>query len=113
MFTFRHLLRLAVQQRHQSRSSIAPSTYFPSSQFYSSDVSLSSEQLKVDSTEPRKITTQEHHSPKRKTQAELDKELELKMKGLAGEGGEAGVEYEDGQPIAMKRSVRNNMFRYI
>ncbi|KAF2189597.1 hypothetical protein K469DRAFT_562819 [Zopfia rhizophila CBS 207.26] len=53
-------------------------------------------------------------SPKRKkTQAELDKELELKMQGLAGDGGEAGVELEDGQPVAMKRSVRNNMFRYI
>ncbi|KAF2204844.1 hypothetical protein GQ43DRAFT_428598 [Delitschia confertaspora ATCC 74209] len=49
----------------------------------------------------------------KKTQAELDKELELKMQGLAGDGGEAGVELEDGQPVAMKRSVRNNMFRYI
>lgn len=49
----------------------------------------------------------------KKTQLELDKELELKMQGLAGDGGEAGVELEDGQPTAMKRSVRNNMFRYI
>jgi hypothetical protein len=50
---------------------------------------------------------------KKKTQAELDKELELKMQGLAGDGGASGVEYEDGQPVAMKRSVKNNMFRYI
>ncbi|KAF2745494.1 hypothetical protein M011DRAFT_406521, partial [Sporormia fimetaria CBS 119925] len=50
---------------------------------------------------------------KKKTQAELDKELELKMQGLAGDGGESGVELEDGQPVSMKRSVRNNMFRYI
>jgi hypothetical protein len=49
----------------------------------------------------------------KKTQAELDKELELKMQRLSGDGGEAGVDYEDGQPVAMKRSVRNNMFRYI
>jgi hypothetical protein len=50
---------------------------------------------------------------KKKTQAELDKELELKMQGLSGDGGESGVEFEDGQPVSMKRSVRNNMFRYI
>ncbi|KAJ9648111.1 hypothetical protein H2199_001888 [Coniosporium tulheliwenetii] len=50
---------------------------------------------------------------KKKTQAELDEELRLKMQGLAGDGGEFGVEYEDGQPVAMERSVKNNMFRYI
>lgn len=43
----------------------------------------------------------------------MDEELRLKMSGMAGEGGEAGVEYEDGEPVAMKRGVRNNMFRYI
>ena len=43
----------------------------------------------------------------------MDAELQLKMQGLAGDGGEAGVELEDGQPVAMKRSVRDNMFRYI
>ncbi|KAH7029305.1 uncharacterized protein B0I36DRAFT_363868 [Microdochium trichocladiopsis] len=49
----------------------------------------------------------------KKSMAELDEELRAKMSGLAGDGGEAGVEYEDGQPVAMKRSVKNNMFRYI
>ena len=47
------------------------------------------------------------------TQAELDEKLRVKMAGLAGDGGEAGVELEDGKPVAMKRSVRENMFRYI
>lgn len=51
--------------------------------------------------------------PKKKTMAELDEDLRLKMAGLSGDGGESGVEYEDGQPVAMKRSVKNNMFRYI
>ncbi|KAI1207591.1 uncharacterized protein F4807DRAFT_172099 [Annulohypoxylon truncatum] len=50
---------------------------------------------------------------KKKTTAELDAELQRKMSGLSGDGGEAGVEYENGQPVAMKRSVRENMFRYI
>ncbi|KAL2128328.1 hypothetical protein VTI74DRAFT_9342 [Chaetomium olivicolor] len=49
----------------------------------------------------------------KKTQAELDEELKQKMEGLAGDGGASGVEYEDGRPVAMKRSVRENMFRYI
>ena len=48
-----------------------------------------------------------------KTQAQLDEELRQKMTGLSGDGGNAGVEYEDGQPVAMKRGVRENMFRYI
>jgi hypothetical protein len=51
--------------------------------------------------------------PKKKTQIELDEELRQKMEGLSGEGGAAGVEYENGKPVAMKRSVRENMFRYI
>ena len=51
--------------------------------------------------------------PKKKTLTELDEELRQKMEGLSGEGGASGVEYEDGKPAAMKRSVRENMFRYI
>ncbi|MCJ1369143.1 hypothetical protein MMC20_000351 [Loxospora ochrophaea] len=42
--------------------------------------------------------------PKQKTMAEQDEELRLKLEGLSGDGGEAGVELEDGKPAAMKRS---------
>ncbi|KAH8681943.1 hypothetical protein BX600DRAFT_492062 [Xylariales sp. PMI_506] len=49
----------------------------------------------------------------KKTIAELDEEMRQRMSDKAGDGGEAGVEYEDGKPVAMKRSVKNNMFRYI
>nr|OQO23129.1 hypothetical protein B0A51_10086 [Rachicladosporium sp. CCFEE 5018] len=52
-------------------------------------------------------------APKKKTQLQLDEELRLKMSGLSGDGGESGVEYEDGVPVSMKRSVKSNMFRYI
>lgn len=45
--------------------------------------------------------------------AELDEELRQKLEGVSGEGGAAGLELEDGQPVSMKRGVRNNMFRYI
>jgi len=60
----------------------------------------------------------EHHAEPagnehKKTLAEMDEELRMKMSGIAGDGGEAGVEMEDGEPVAMKRSVKANMFRYI
>ncbi|KAI9821737.1 MAG: hypothetical protein M1827_002318 [Pycnora praestabilis] len=50
---------------------------------------------------------------KKKTMAELDEELRTKMEGIGGDGGEAGMELEDGKPVSMKRGVKNNMFRYI
>ncbi|KAK8090620.1 hypothetical protein PG994_000125 [Apiospora phragmitis] len=53
------------------------------------------------------------HANHTKTVAELDAEMMKKMSGISGDGGSAGVEYEDGQPVSMKRSVKNNMFRYI
>ncbi|RXG46608.1 hypothetical protein VDGE_08136 [Verticillium dahliae] len=49
----------------------------------------------------------------RKTMAELDAELRLKMEGISGEGGAAGVEYEDGKAEGLKRGVKSNMFRVI
>ncbi|KAF2433900.1 hypothetical protein EJ08DRAFT_582827, partial [Tothia fuscella] len=50
---------------------------------------------------------------KKKTQAQLDQELQDKMAGIAGDGGDAGLELEGGKAVSMKRSVRENMFRYI
>jgi hypothetical protein len=50
---------------------------------------------------------------KKKTIAELDEERKLRLENMSGEGGAAGLEYEDGKPAAMKRSVKNNMFRLI
>lgn len=50
---------------------------------------------------------------KKKTMAEIDEELRQKMANMSGDGGDSGVEYEDGKPVSMKRSVKNNMFRYI
>jgi hypothetical protein len=53
-------------------------------------------------------------APKKpKTMAELDQEMRSAMEGLAGDGGEAGLELEDGKAVSMKRGVRENMFRYI
>ena len=51
--------------------------------------------------------------PAKKTMAEVDEEMRRAMEGMAGDGGESGVELEDGKPVSMKRGVRENMFRYI
>jgi hypothetical protein len=48
-----------------------------------------------------------------KTMAQLDEELREKLEGRSGDGGAAGLELEDGKPVAMKRAVRENMFRLI
>lgn len=45
--------------------------------------------------------------------AELDEELRLRLEGISGDGGEAGLELENGRPVAMKRGVKDNMFRLI
>ncbi|KAJ4391240.1 hypothetical protein N0V93_004857 [Gnomoniopsis smithogilvyi] len=50
---------------------------------------------------------------KKKTMAELDEELKLKMEGMSGGGGSAGVEYENGKAEGLKRGVKDNMFRVI
>ncbi|KAI8936302.1 hypothetical protein NX059_006719 [Plenodomus lindquistii] len=70
-------------------------------------------QAKQDEVVDAQAKPTEEARPKKKTQAELDQELLVKLQGLDGDGGSAGVEYEDGKPVSMKRSVRNNMFRYI
>lgn len=57
-------------------------------------------------------TSQEHKSTK-KSLSQMDEEMRRAMEGLAGDGGEAGLELEDGKPVSMKRGVRENMFRYI
>jgi len=50
---------------------------------------------------------------KKKTMAQLDEEIRSAMEGISGDGGEAGMELEDGKPVPMRRGVRENMFRYI
>lgn len=50
---------------------------------------------------------------KPKTILEQDEELRLKLEGISGEGGGAGVEYEGGKAVGLKRGVRENMFRVI
>lgn len=50
---------------------------------------------------------------KKKTVAERDEELRLKLEGMSGGGGSAGIEYEGGKAEGLKRGVKSNMFRVI
>ncbi|KAH7230491.1 uncharacterized protein BKA55DRAFT_545193 [Fusarium redolens] len=52
-------------------------------------------------------------APRKKTSAELDQELREKLEGMSGDGGGAGVEYENGRAEGLKRGVKSNMFRVI
>lgn len=62
--------------------------------------------------EPGKSSEGASKKPK-KTQAQLDQELQAAMEGHSGDGGMAGAELEGGKAVSMKRGVRDNMFRYI
>ncbi|KAE8448208.1 hypothetical protein EG329_009638 [Mollisiaceae sp. DMI_Dod_QoI] len=48
-----------------------------------------------------------------KSMKEKDEDLKLKLEGISGEGGEAGLELENGKPVGLKRGVKENMFRII
>lgn len=91
--------RTCTQQRLASTSS---STY-QTPENKSKDIAESTNKGEA-SSKPKKY---------QKTMAEADEEMRRAMETLAGDGGESGVEFEDGKPVAMKRGVRENMFRYI
>lgn len=98
------------------RTTVAPQTTqsirLSSSASNSSQKPPSQAKLEADERNAEQKSSSESGTGK-KTMAQMDEELRQKMSGLAGDGGEAGVEFEDGQPVSMKRSVKNNMFRYI
>lgn len=78
------------------------------------DASTSANKDSVNATnEKKKDIIQEKEVKANKTMAQLDEELREKLEGRSGDGGAAGLELEGGKPVAMKRGVRENMFRLI
>ena len=67
----------------------------------------------VKSSQEKEGKPEEVKTAKKKTMAELDEELMMKLEGISGEGGNAGVEYEGGKAVGLKRGVKENMFRVI
>lgn len=63
--------------------------------------------------EQNAVKTSQGQKSTEKSLSQMDEEMRRAMEGLAGDGGEAGLELEDGKPVSMKRGVRENMFRYI
>ncbi|KAL4753299.1 hypothetical protein BDW72DRAFT_37012 [Aspergillus terricola var. indicus] len=87
-----------------------------SSQLYSeskTNKSASKGEQPKEALKPRSTSEHPQPQPEAKTVAQADEELRQRLEEMSGEGGAAGLEYEDGKPQTMKRSVRNNMFRYI
>lgn len=64
-------------------------------------------------SEPHPTNQSNTQKTKTKTVSQSDAELRERLEQMSGEGGAAGIEYEDGKPVAMKRGVRKNMFRLI
>ncbi|KAK2731976.1 hypothetical protein FQN55_004304, partial [Onygenales sp. PD_40] len=58
-------------------------------------------------------TRQDQSTKPPKSVAQADEELRQKLDEMSSDGGVSALELEDGKPVTMKRSVRNNMFRYI
>ncbi|KAF4466996.1 hypothetical protein FALBO_6145 [Fusarium albosuccineum] len=58
-------------------------------------------------------STESYVTARKKTSAELDQELRERLEALSGDGGGAGVEYENGKATGLKRGVKSNMFRVI
>ncbi|KAH7308504.1 hypothetical protein B0I35DRAFT_483060 [Stachybotrys elegans] len=65
-----------------------------------------------DETQPK--DQPEHASAKKKkTVTELDSELRARLEEMSGDGGAAGVEYENGVAEGLRSEVKRNMFRVI
>lgn len=65
----------------------------------------------IETTSPVDANIQSRN--RKKTIAEQDEELRLKLEGISGDGGASGVEYEGGKAEGLKRGVKENMFRVI
>ncbi|KXT03189.1 hypothetical protein AC578_4794 [Pseudocercospora eumusae] len=93
----------------RSRKTVAVRTFATTASVHAKDEQPSKDDQQIAA---RAQEVEKKSSPS-KTQNELDEELMRKLAGISGDGGESGVEYEDGKPVAMKRGVKNNMFRLI
>ncbi|PMD16694.1 hypothetical protein NA56DRAFT_649257 [Hyaloscypha hepaticicola] len=96
----------------------------PSNRDYSSDSKLPSRRKNAQKQDVEVLGKESQNSApaeaikpemkqKKKTMAEIDEELRLKLEDVSGEGGTAGVEYEGGKAVGLKRGVKENMFRII
>lgn len=100
---------------HTNRACLSSSspTASVTNQAGANQVSTSSQQPKQDESKTLDKKTEKSTPVRKKTMAELDEELRLKLEGMSGDGGSAGVEYEGGKAEGLKRGVKSNMFRVI
>ena len=113
-----HFLR--PQTRHTLTRSLQPASFSRSSRHATNRLTSTSSPSasSTQSSKPASSQDKPQSSPKEpekpeKSQAELDAELRERLEAMSGGGGEAGLELEDGKPVAMKRGTKTNMFRLI
>ncbi|KAK8080092.1 hypothetical protein PG997_007910 [Apiospora hydei] len=99
---------IAARQFGTTTRTLGSSQAQPGSSKSSTNGSSPKQEGKLQQEEDTSIGSHEKDEPKpanqKKTMAQLDDEMMKKMSGIAGDGGSAGVEYEDGQPVSMKRN---------
>ena len=64
-------------------------------------------------SQKKEISKEQTKAGKKKTVTQQDEELRAKLEAASGDGGSAGVEYENGVAQGLKSQVKNNMFRVI
>lgn len=104
------LARLRVAAPRQQDMALQRASRITSFRKASTDASKDSADTTIEKTE---AVVPDKEAKAKKTMAQLDEELREKLEGRSGEGGAAGLELEGGKPVAMKRGVRENMFRLI
>jgi len=108
--TMSSLARLRVAAPRQQDMALQKASRIISFRTASSDANKASADATKEKTDG---VVNEKEVKAKKTMAQLDEELREKLEGRSGDGGAAGLELEGGKPVAMKRGVRENMFRLI
>jgi len=107
------LVSLALAPGFQHGNRILVRQALSQTRFTSSSVKSESGNQSNDAEKATKKEKMDRLKTTHKSMAELDDEMKHAMENLLGDGGESGLELEDGKPVSMKRSVKENMFRYI
>lgn len=89
---------------------VGPSSHM---QRHQSSTSPPSSTKQTDKAKPEPQNKTDTPATHKKTVAEADAELKSRLEAMSGEGGAAGVEYENGSAEGLKREVKRNMFRLI
>lgn len=102
-----------VRRFHHTSATSPPSIRIPSKESDANQAQTAKQNLDSNPLSNNENKAESSSAAKKKTIAEQDEELRLKLEGLSGQGGASGIEYEGGKAEGLKRGVKSNMFRVI